>query len=65
MSDAEFNLGQPVPIQAVPVKRRGAKCKSSLFGIRGLKKLLATCLASLNPRTAYLLNCRNRRIRSV
>ena len=65
MSDAEFNLGQPVPIQAVPVKRRGAKRKSSLFGIRGLKKLLTTCLATHNPRTAYLLNCRNRRIRSV
>ena len=46
MSDAEFNLGQPVPIQAVPVKRRGAKRKSSLFGIRGLKKLLATYLAT-------------------
>ena len=65
MSDAEFNVGQTASLRAAPVKPRPAKRKSSLFGIRGLKKLLATYLATHNPRTAYLLNCRNRRIRSV
>ncbi len=65
MSDAEFNFGQTASLRAAPVKPRRAKRKSSLFGIRGLKKLLATCLATHNPRTAYLLNCRNRRLRSL
>ena len=65
MSDAELNLGPTTQVRAAPAKPRQAKRKSSLLSVRGLKKLLATCLATHNPRTAYLLNCRNRRIRSV
>ncbi len=65
MSDAELNLTQATQVRAAPVKPRPAKRKSSLLSVRGLKKLLATCLATHNPRTAYLLNCRNRRLRSV
>ncbi len=65
MSDAELNLTQATPVQAAPPRPRQAKRKSSLLSVRGMKKLLATCLATHNPRTAYLLNCRNRRLRSV
>ncbi len=65
MSDAELNVTQPTQVRAAPVKPGQAKRKCSLLSVRGLKRLLATCLATHNPRTAYLLNCRNRRIRSI
>ncbi len=65
MSDTELNFGQATQVREALVKSRQAKRKSSFLSVRGMKKLLATCLATRNPRTAYLLNCRNRRLRSV
>ncbi len=65
MSDADFILAQARPVRAAPAKPREVKRKSSLLSIRGIRKLLATCLATRNPRTAYLLNCRKRRLCAV
>ena len=65
MSNAKLNLTQATQVPAARVKPRQAKRKSSLLSVRGVKKLLATCLATHNPRTAYLLNCRSRRLRSI
>jgi FkbM family methyltransferase len=65
MSGGELNLTQAGRGRAPSVKSRRAKRESSLPGVKRLKKLLATYLATGNPRTAYLLNCRNRRVRSV